>query len=72
MLALLGCVLGDYFTVIGVIAGQQHLGFFELLLRIKPGVAVDLMTETFQPMDLLFYGIAVYEGFKFGRVKPTV
>jgi hypothetical protein len=25
----------------------------------------ELMLEAFSPMDLLFYGIAVYEGYKF-------
>jgi len=30
----------------------------------SPGLVLDIMKETFSPMDLLFYGIAIYEGFK--------
>ena len=31
----------------------------------SPGVLLEIMKETFRPMDLLFYAIAVYEGYKF-------
>ena len=68
-LALLGCVLGNYFTVLGTVAGRQHLDFLGLLARIPPGVALKVMVSAFEPMDLLFYGIAVYEGYKFARRK---
>jgi hypothetical protein len=30
---------------------------------MQPTVAMELLVATFSPMDLLFYGIAVYEGY---------
>jgi hypothetical protein len=33
----------------------------------SPQTATMVLEETFDAMDLLFYAIAAYEGFKFGR-----
>ncbi len=64
-LALLGCVLGNFFSIVGFISEAEGLGYFDTLSRINFGMVPQLMTETFSVMDLLFYGIAVYEGYKF-------
>ena len=63
VLALLGCLLGNLLAVCGMIASQEGMGFFEVLSELEPAVVGELMTATFSPMDLLFYGIAVYEGY---------
>jgi hypothetical protein len=63
-LALLGCVLGNFFTICGFIAQSEAMGFFEIITQINPAAIPDLMAATFSPMDLLFYGIAVYEGYR--------
>jgi hypothetical protein len=47
------------------------MGFFEVLGRLDPAVSFELMKATFSPMDLLFYGIAVYEGFKLSPRQIT-
>jgi len=63
-LALLGCLLGNYFTIVHFVGDAEGLGFFDTLTRITPAAIPELMAVTFSPMDLVFYGIAVYEGFK--------
>lgn len=65
VLALLGCVLGNFFTVIGFASNQSDMGVFQMLGQVDPSAVLSVMTEAAQPMDLLFYGIAVYQGFKF-------
>lgn len=62
-LALLGCLLGNFFTVIGFIANEEGMGYFETF-GAAIGYAPELMMETFSPIDLLFYGIALYLGYK--------
>ena len=64
--SLLGCLAGNLLTITAVIAQQEAVPFIEvfLFLATSPGVVVELMTATFSPIDLLFYGIAVYEGYK--------
>jgi hypothetical protein len=70
-LALLGCLAGNLFTALGVACQQGSVGFVQLLLRLNPSIAGRLLAATFSPMDLLFYGIAVYEGYKFSLQRLT-
>ena len=70
-LALLGCLLGNYFTIVHFVGEAEGLGFFDTLTRISPAAIPELMAITFSPMDLVFYGIAVYEGFKLSFRKIT-
>ena len=44
----------------------------EALPQLTPTLAVDLMVATFTPIDLLFYGIAIYEGYRlsFRQIAP--
>ena len=67
--ALLGCVGGNLLSAVGFISLESEMGFFEILMRLTPGVATEVLSVTFSPMDLLFYGIAVYEGYKFSFVE---
>lgn len=64
LLALLGCLLGNFLTVIHFVAEAENLGYFDTLTRIDPTTIPELMAITFSPIDLLFYGIAIYEGYK--------
>ena len=64
VLALLGCGLGNLLAVCGLIASQEGMGFFEVVGQLNLDIIRELIVVTFCPMDLLFYGIAVYEGYK--------
>jgi hypothetical protein len=37
----------------------------------SPGIVLEIMKETFSPIDLLFYGIAIYEGYKLAVRQVT-
>ena len=71
--ALLGCLLGNFFAVAGGLAADVHLDVLTVISRITPDMAAKLMQDAFSPMDLLFYAIAVYEGFRFSlkRITPA-
>lgn len=69
--ALFGCMLGNLFTVLHFVGEAQDLGVVQVLTMIDPGAIPDLMIATFSPMDLLFYGIAVYEGYKLSLRELT-
>ncbi len=66
-LALFGCLLGNFLTMCGLVAIDSGASIVTVTLAIasQPAAVLELMTATFSPMDLLFYGIAVYEGYKF-------
>lgn len=65
ILAFLGCAIGNLLTIIGSYAQLEGVGYFEVLSLINFSVIPDIMIETFSPIDLLFYGLAIYEGYKF-------
>ena len=51
-------------AVTAIIAGNDGVPLLEALPQLTPALAWDLMVAFFGPMDLLFYAIAVYEGYK--------
>ncbi len=71
VLSLFGCILGNLFSQVGFIANEHALGYFETLTYLNFGLIVEIFTESFSPMDLVFYGIAIYEGYKFSFRRIT-
>jgi hypothetical protein len=71
LISLLGCLLGNLFTVIGFASKEYNLGLFQLLSTLSLNMILEVMRETFKFIDLVFYGLAVYEGFRFGAMRFT-
>lgn len=75
LLSLVGCAAGNLLAVCIVVSQGRNIPLLDLLARLDPRIALALLQATFQPLDLLFYGLAVYEGYKlsFGRLpEPPV
>jgi hypothetical protein len=64
-LSLLGCLVGNLLTTCIVVSQQENVALSEVLAGLNPSVAMEIMTYTFSPIDLLFYGLALYYGYKF-------
>ncbi len=64
-LALLGCLLGNLLSFCIIISQQQEIPFMDVVSSMNVSAIVELFKITFSPMDLLFYGLAIYEGYKF-------
>ena len=64
-LALGGCLVGNLLT--GSVVASRELGvpITEVLARMTPTFGFDLMAAMFSPIDLLFYGLAIYQGYRF-------
>ena len=71
--AFLGCVLGNLLTVVIDFAPHDnaHRSIVELTLMVvmSPKLAWFLLTQSFNIMDLLFYALAVYAGYR-TAIKP--
>ena len=63
-LAFFGCAVGNLFTVCAMVAKQESMALMDVLSQLDLSLIRELMVATFSPMDLLFYGIAIYEGYK--------
>ncbi|MGL1887378.1 MAG: hypothetical protein OCD76_12765 [Reichenbachiella sp.] len=64
-IAILSCFLGNFLGIMGYLANDEGLAYIEILLLFDYNYFIPVMTETFSFMDVVFYGIAGYEGFKF-------
>ncbi len=70
-LALAGCLAGNLLTVCLVLSREKAMSLLEVFSRLDPGLVVNIMSATFNPMDLLFYGLAVYTGYRFSSRPAT-
>jgi len=64
-IAIISCLLGNIFSLIGFVAHSEGLSYLDTILIIDYSLIPSAMAENFSPIDLLFYGIAGYEGYKF-------
>jgi antitoxin component YwqK of YwqJK toxin-antitoxin module len=65
VISLFGCLLGNFLSQVGFVAESYSQGYFETLTYFEIGDIPSVIIESFHPMDLIFYGIAVYEGHRF-------
>ncbi|MGI6606723.1 MAG: hypothetical protein ACOX2X_06745 [Peptococcia bacterium] len=65
ILAFLGCILGNLLAFLIVIAQELGVTVSTVLTMIDLGIISGLMVDTTQPVDLVFYGLAIVEGYKF-------
>ncbi len=70
-LAFIGCALGNLLAVCALVAKQENVPLLAILANLDLVAAGQILLETFQFMDLLFYGIAIYEGYKFSFRQLT-
>ncbi|NDW19635.1 hypothetical protein D0T53_12030 [Dysgonomonas sp. 216] len=64
LFALIACVVGDFFSVVAIMANELEMSYFSYLTGHGFADSIDIMKAWFEPLDLLFYGIAAYAGFK--------
>lgn len=63
-LSLLGCLGGNLLSICVIIGQQRELPLLYVLTHLNPAAIPQLMAVTFHPMDLLFYGLALYAGYR--------
>jgi len=71
VLAVGGCLAGNLLTGAVVLAREWDMSLPLFFARLTPDFMVELMTAMFDPIDLLFYGVAVWQGYKFSMVAAT-
>ena len=68
-LSLLGCALGNLFTGCQFIATEFEVPFGEVVGNLDFASIQEIMTAMFSPMDILFYGLALWAGWKYSVVR---
>ncbi len=70
-MSLVGCALGNILTISYFVALNQEMAFMDVLTQLDYPIIVEMLTTTFQIIDLLFYGLAVYVGYKYAFRQVT-
>lgn len=65
VLALAGCLAGNILTSCIYIAKQEAVEVTDVISQLDFQIAVELFIDTFTPLDILFYGLALYYGYKY-------
>jgi hypothetical protein len=69
-ISLFGCLLGNFFSLIGFLAHAINKGYVETLALFNYNLLPDVMIETFTLRHLVYYLIAIITGF--GLAKRTI
>ena len=70
-LSLVGCALGNVLYITYYVADNQGMAYMDILTQLNFGIMSEMLSATFEPMDLLFYGLAVYFGYKYAFRQIT-
>lgn len=70
LLAFMGCLIGNLLSQVAFYAHQEGLDYFEVLGYVNAGNFWEITTEGFLPIDLLFYILAIGQGYKFA-IRPV-
>lgn len=65
VIAIVSCILGNYFSMLGFIAHMSGVNYSDTIANLRLDIVFELMKENFGLVDLIFYAIAAFEGYKF-------
>jgi hypothetical protein len=65
VLSLLGCAAGNVLSVMIVVSTRQNIPFGDLAAHMTPGIAWQMLVADFSPIDILFYGLGIYYGYRY-------
>lgn len=73
VLSLLGCILGNLLSISWFASVEEAVPYPQVVFSVltQPAFAFELLRVTFSPMDILFYAIAVYFGYRFAIRQVT-
>ena len=71
VLAVLGCVVGNLLMGAWFFAANTGASYSGILLNLDPSFAVEILRATFGVIDLLFYAIAAYCGYRYSLVPAA-
>jgi len=69
--AFLACFTGNFFSQVMFLADQEGSGYLETLLHTDYGLARDMIVWSYSPVDFIFYGLAVAEGYLLSFRRPN-
>lgn len=72
IVALVSILAGNFLSLLGLAADQVGISYLEMAAQFDYSQSFAVMAAAFSPIDLLFYGIAIWEGYRFSIREITV
>ncbi|GAK59603.1 hypothetical protein U27_06588 [Candidatus Vecturithrix granuli] len=66
-----GCLCGNLVSICIFVSREEHIPVMDIVSRLDLPMLATLVKVTFDPADLVFYAIAVYEGYRFSFIRLT-
>lgn len=63
--AFLGCLLGNFLSIAYLAGGELGVSGLQIVKVLGVGNIFSIYFENISPIDFLFYGLAIYEGYRF-------
>jgi hypothetical protein len=64
VLSLAGCLAGNILIYCAYIAKEEGVQVTEIVSQLDYQIAMEMLVDSFTPFDILFYGLALYYGYK--------
>ena len=64
VLALVSCLAGNIFGVCAFYAKENGIPILTIISHLNPKIIAEILSDTFSVMDVLFYAIAIYAGYR--------
>lgn len=58
-------MLGNVLTITYYVAVNQEMAYMDILTQLNYPIIVEMLTATFEIIDVLFYGLAMYFGYSY-------
>lgn len=71
VMSLAGCVLGNVLTISYFVSLNEGIAFMDILGQLNVPIITEMLTATFEAVDVVFYGLAVYFGYKYAFRQIT-
>jgi hypothetical protein len=73
ILAILGCLAGNVVMIYIAISREYGLGIWEVVTNLSLKDVFEIQKELFELIDILFYALALYAGYRFSfrKTKST-
>lgn len=63
-IALASVLAGKFLTILGLFAVAGGMSYLQAVTQFDYSITLTVMAGDFSPIDLLFYGIAIWEGYR--------
>jgi hypothetical protein len=71
VISLVGCMLGNVLTISYFVSLNEGMAFMDVVGQLDLRIITDMLAATFEAVDVVFYALAAYFGYKYAFRQIT-